>query len=138
MSPSSYQYLLEQITQLQQSNNAILNEMSAFKDMLIQLRNREDNTEIKLYKLSEAVMPSLNGGLSDNSRSVVSPQQMPQYQQNQQNQQISMVTYNPSMSPAQVSHSIGPVQNQQYQQQQGNTLYTGYCQFDFQSKVPWN
>ncbi|EMD47088.1 heat shock transcription factor, putative [Entamoeba histolytica KU27] len=59
---SLYQYLLTQLMQLQKQNVETQTQINTLKEMLYQLKMREDTLEMKLYRLSETVMPSLNYG----------------------------------------------------------------------------
>ena len=59
-STSLYQYLLTQLVQLQKQNTETQTQINTLKEMLYQLKLREDTLEMKLYRLSEIVMPSLN------------------------------------------------------------------------------
>ncbi|ELP89470.1 HSF type DNA-binding domain containing protein, partial [Entamoeba invadens IP1] len=102
---SVYQYLLTQLMQLQKQTVDTQQQINSLKEMLYQMKIREDAMDVKLYRLSEVVMPSLNygnlvfgsSGMSqtsqqNNSQAPVSPDnqgafmqiQYPQQQQGQQ------------------------------------------------------
>ncbi|KAL7722668.1 Heat stress transcription factor C-1 [Entamoeba marina] len=150
---SLYQYLLSQLVQLQKQNVETQTQINTLKEMLYQLKMREDTLEMKLYKLSETVMPSLNyGSMMFTPGSIMSQTtgntstQMPQqpndgqmpnfnammgYPMNGNLQQYQMQS-NPQQIPPNDQWGQPKVEEQAPPQDMN-----GFVQWDFQSQIPW-
>ncbi|KAL7717002.1 Heat stress transcription factor C-1 [Entamoeba marina] len=154
---SLYQYLLSQLVQLQKQNANTQTQINTLKEMLYQLKMREDTLEVKLYRLSETVMPSLNYGsmmftpgsvmsqTTGNTSTPMPPQsndgQMPNYNammgypMSGNLQQPQMQSNTQQMPTQQMTNMDQWGQQKGLEEQQQDT--NGFSQWDFQSQIPW-
>ncbi|ELP84800.1 heat stress transcription factor A-4C, putative [Entamoeba invadens IP1] len=155
---SLYQYLLAQLVGLQKQNTETQTQIGTLKELLYQLKLREDTLEVKLYRMAETIMPSMNSYSmmfnQANFLSMMSQQNNTQTQQtndqnnpflmpfavgmtqanSQQNAQTTMQQAQQSqMSQWGQQKSNEDTAPQQQQQQDNN----GFVQWDFQNAIPW-